>query len=297
LPHDIEDVLTTAFGYGENISLPQLPQESDEARFTVKWDQSIPEHCALNRIFKEENIPLLEDSDEIDYSKIKKRTFQGAPVLDLDVSKIDTADMVQEIATRVVTFPLSKVGLAKDYTQLINKMPMKERTWKQVVVCLSKALKFELLEAYLADKVLTMRPKAGETFLAFSQCVKPILEAAQFADNGCSLLIKALGNHISDIGFQATLKEYGSFIKVTSMQEYLEFLSNTPGALDGSKTNHANWFIKKYGGKSGAQAVERTAGKEKSEQSVLASLQGKRSGPAAEKNQGNKKHSPIDIPF
>ncbi|KAG0247475.1 hypothetical protein BG011_001421, partial [Mortierella polycephala] len=267
---ELKDALSTAYGHSESPDLQQQ-QEVETSKFSVKWNPNIPEHVALYRIFKEENIPLIEDSDEVDYSKIKKRTFQGAPTLDLDVSKLSAEDMVTEVATRVVTFrndferhyrwsltddlfdkmawdympiALSKAGLAKDYTDLIIKKPMKERTWKQVVACLNKALKFELIEAYLADEVLTTRPKAGESFLAFHQRLKPLLEAAEFADDGCSLLIKALGNHISDIGFQATLKEYGSFEKVTSIKEYLEFLGNTPGAMEGSKTNHTHWFLK-----------------------------------------------------
>ncbi|KAI8347005.1 hypothetical protein B0O80DRAFT_502976 [Mortierella sp. GBAus27b] len=39
---------------------------------------------------------------EVDYSKIKKRIFKGAPMLDLDVSKFPIEDMIRELATRVI---------------------------------------------------------------------------------------------------------------------------------------------------------------------------------------------------
>ncbi|CAO3574046.1 unnamed protein product [Mortierella alpina] len=114
---------------------------------------------------------------------------------------------------------LSKVGLAKEYQELIRELPIEERTWKQVVICLNKALKTELLEAHLADEVLTARPKVGETFLAFTQRLNPLIEAAKFPDDGCAILIKALGNHLSDVGFQATIKEYGSFDAAKSIKK------------------------------------------------------------------------------
>ncbi|KAF9944127.1 hypothetical protein BGZ72_002774, partial [Mortierella alpina] len=217
-------------------------------KFSVKWDKNDPEHCALHRVFGEEYIPLVEGTKTVDYSRVKKRTFKDSPVLDLNVSSLPVEDMVKEVATRIVKFrddferwcrwhlsddlmdkmawdympsALSKVGLAKDYQELIKELPIEERTWKQVVVCLNKALKTELLEAHLADEVLTARPKVGETFLAFTQRLIPLVEAAKFPDDGCSVLIKALGNHLSDVGFQATIKEYGSFDEVKSIKKYL----------------------------------------------------------------------------
>ncbi|CAO3570251.1 unnamed protein product [Mortierella alpina] len=140
---------------------------------------------------------------------------------------------------------LSKVGLAKEYQELIRELPTEERSWKQVVICLNKALKTELLEAHLADEVLTARPKVGETFLAFTQRLNPLIEAAKFPDDRCAILIKALGNHLSDVGFQAAIKEYGSFDAVKSIKKYLEFLSKTPGAMEGSNTDHTLYFLKK----------------------------------------------------
>ncbi|KAF9994954.1 hypothetical protein BGZ65_009412, partial [Modicella reniformis] len=110
----------------------------------------------------------ITDSNDIDYSKIKKRIFSGAPSLDLDVSK------------------------------------------------------------------------------TLDEMVKQPLESS--------------GSETTSRGFQATLKEYGSVEHITSMKGYLKFLSDTPGAFDGTETDHTLWFIKKYGGKPGTQAVERLTG-------------------------------------
>ncbi|CAO3574730.1 unnamed protein product [Mortierella alpina] len=150
------------------------------AKFSVKWDKNNPKHCALNHDFGEEYIPLIEGTNAVDYPKFKKRTFKDSPVLDLNVSSIPTEDMVTEVAIRIVKFrddferwcrwhlqddlmdklawnympsALSKAGLAKDYQELIRELPIEERTWKQVIVFLSKALNTELLEAHLADMV------------------------------------------------------------------------------------------------------------------------------------------------
>jgi len=280
----LKDALALSNGQTEDRPAPMKNTEEPN-KITVKWNPSIPEHDALHRIFKEDNIPLIEDSQEVDYSKVKKKVFTGAPSLDLDMSKVPADDVITSLATKVVTFrdefqrfyewnltevlfdklawnymaaSLTKVnGLAKDYSDLILAIPMKDRNWTKVAACLNRALKFELLEASLADEVLKTRPKKGESVLAFAQRLKPLLEAAEFKDSGCTLLIKALGNHLSDIGFQATLKEYGSFDKVSSMKAYLKFLENTPGALDGSKTDHTQWFVKKYGAKTSTQSIER----------------------------------------
>ncbi|KAK3808802.1 MAG: hypothetical protein J3Q66DRAFT_392244 [Benniella sp.] len=274
---------------------PASPARSEEPnKITIRWNPSIPEHDALHRIFKEDNIPVLEDSNEVDYSKVKKRMFAGAPTLDLDMAKVPLEDLITTLATKVVTFrtdfrrfylwsltdvlfdrmawdymaaSLTKVhGLANDYSDLITAIPMKERNWTNVVACLNKALKFEMLEAKLADEVLKIRPKKGETVLGFAQRLKPLLEAAEFSDSGCSLLIRALGNHLSDIGFQATIKEFGSFDKVKSMKQYLKFLENTPGAFEGSKTDCLQWFAEKYSGKTGAQSFERQQAQSKKDQ-------------------------------
>jgi hypothetical protein len=316
---ELKDALKTNHGYVE--SEPTEPKDPEPNRITIKWNPSNPEHDALHRIFKEDNVPLLENSEEVDYSKIKKRTFPGAPFLDLDLSKVPVEDIVKEAATRVVTFrddferfygwnltdvlfdkmawdymasSLTKVGgLAKDYTDLITEVPLRERNWSKVVACLNKALKFELLAAHLADEVLKTRPKKGESVLAFTQRLRPLLEAAEVPDDGCVLLSKALCNHLSDIGFQATMKEYGSFDGIKSMKAYLKFLADTPGAFDGTRTNHSHWFIKKYGGKDGAQAVERMQANPKGEHddkpNVLQRHKRFRSNEEQGKDKGQKK--------
>ncbi|KAF9428308.1 hypothetical protein BGZ94_002815, partial [Podila epigama] len=232
--------------------------EAPTSKFYVKWDKSNPEHCVLHKVFGEEYIPLVEGTDQIDYSKVKKKSLEDLPVLDLNVSSFPVEDMIKEVALRIVRFrnafelwcrwhltddlidrlawyymprALVKAGLAKDYGDLIKELPIEERTWKQVVVCLNKVLKTEYLEVYLADKVLTARPKAGETFQDFARRLIRLVEAANFPGDGCSIFIKALKNHLPDVSVQATLKEYGSFDEIKSQR---------------------------YGGRAGSQAAERS---------------------------------------
>ena len=47
---------------------------------------------------------MIENTDEVDFSKVKKKTFKDSPELDLDVSALPTEDMVREKARRVVKF-------------------------------------------------------------------------------------------------------------------------------------------------------------------------------------------------
>lgn len=327
LKKDIEqlkEVLIANYGYDKDVVV-KTPLELEQNGITIKWNPKNPEHDALHRQFKEVNIPLIEGSNEVDYSKVKMTVFANAPTLDLDVSKLPVEDMIKEIATRVVNFrddferfykcaisdllfdkmawrymsgSLNKVSsLAKDYTDLVQELPMRDRNWKQVVTCLNKALKFEQLEAHLADEVLMTRPKPGESLITFSQRLKPLLEAAEFPDDGCSLLIRALGNHVSDIGFQATLKEYGSFSEVKSIKAYLKFLAETPGAMEGTRTEKTHWFLQKYGGKSGAQAFARLESKSKSEQLEKTATQGKRSSSSDEQKDQNRKKQKLDVPI
>ncbi|KAF9939231.1 hypothetical protein BGZ70_006472, partial [Mortierella alpina] len=89
-----------------------------------------------------------------------------------------------------------------------------------------------------------------------------------------------------------TIKEYGSFDEVKSIKKYLEFLTKTPGAMEGSKTDHTLYFLKKYGGKAGAQAADRSQGKPSSDYSdrAHATVQGKRSAAGSDsRNRGYKK--------
>ncbi|KAF9943230.1 hypothetical protein BGZ70_006007, partial [Mortierella alpina] len=146
-------------GYEEEVEdrPKQVPprEKSLPDKFSVKWDRNNPEHCALYRVFGEEYIPLIEGTKAVDYSRVKKRTFKDSPVLDLNVSSFPVEDMVKEVAIRIVKFrddferwcrwhlqddlmdklawdympsALSKVGLAKEYQELIRELPIEERT-------------------------------------------------------------------------------------------------------------------------------------------------------------------------
>ncbi|KAF9896045.1 hypothetical protein BX616_008250, partial [Lobosporangium transversale] len=98
-----------------------------------------------------------------------------------------------------------------------------------------------------------MRPEKNDTIRSFAQRLLPLVEAAGIPDDGCYMLIKALCNHLSDVGFQAVIKEFGSVKSVSSLKEFLEFLEKTPGALGEKRTDDAHWFIQKYGGDAGEQ--------------------------------------------
>ncbi|KAF9407111.1 hypothetical protein BGZ94_002824 [Podila epigama] len=220
---------------------------------TTRWGDEEPTTEHALRLFQKKNLSAAKtDQEQLFHEKAKlnrSTTEISERIVKFRYEFKDwcrwrlTDDLTDKLAWDYTSSALSKVGLAKDYQDLIKELPLDKRTWKQVVVCLNKALKTELLEAHLADEVVTARPMPGETFLAFTQRITPLIEAAKFPDDGCNVVIKGIGNHLSDIGFHTTIKEYGSFDEIQSIKNYLDFLTKTPGVLEGSKTDRTLYFL------------------------------------------------------
>ncbi|KAI1319611.1 hypothetical protein EDD11_003604 [Mortierella claussenii] len=78
--------------------------EAELIRITIYWNPKIPEHDAFHRVFKEDDISVIPGTSEFGYSKVKKRMLMDAPQLDLDVSKVESEDMIITIAIKVVDF-------------------------------------------------------------------------------------------------------------------------------------------------------------------------------------------------
>ncbi|KAG0040833.1 hypothetical protein BGZ83_002422 [Gryganskiella cystojenkinii] len=265
----------------------QSGQDQEKATIypnSVKWDPKNRIHLALNRVLKEEYIPLVEGTNTIDFSRIRHKHFSGAPELELEVTAGTTSNkMINEIAVKVVAFrdafkrhyianlteelfeplawtympkALNKARIAQEFTELIEEYQPAHRTWNAVQTCLYKAIKFENIEAHLADQVLRMRPRPNESVIEFSHRIKPLIDAASLSDADCALLARGLGNYLSDTGHAAVVKKYGSLAKVRSFKDFMKFLGNTPGALDGPKTDYVDFFLRNWGGEHGGKAAE-----------------------------------------
>ncbi|KAI1309972.1 hypothetical protein EDD11_003952, partial [Mortierella claussenii] len=141
---------------------------------------------------------------------------------------------------------LVKIGLAKDYETAIALTPVEERTWEKAIEALHKSIKFESVSSKVADIVTMMRPERGETMRSFSDRLLPLMEAANMDDTDCSWLVKSLGCYLSDVGMQATMNKYKSLDKIKSIRAYLEFLHETPGAVEGNRTDHTTWFLSQF---------------------------------------------------
>ncbi|KAF9943479.1 hypothetical protein BGZ70_005917, partial [Mortierella alpina] len=150
-------------GYDEEVEdSPKQVQSREKSlpyKLSVKWDRNNPEHCALYRVFGEQYIPLVEGTKAVDHSRVKKCTFKDSPSLNptCPPSRSRTwsrkwllGSSFRTLVQMTPPMALSKVGLAKDYQELICESSIEERTWYQVVVCLNKALKTELRKAHLA---------------------------------------------------------------------------------------------------------------------------------------------------
>ncbi|KAF9317159.1 hypothetical protein BG006_003418, partial [Podila minutissima] len=157
-----------------------------------------------------------------------------------------TDDLFDKVAWSYLPMSLVKIGLAKDYETAIAQTPVEDRTWDKAIEALHKSIKFESVSSKVADIVTKMRPERGETMRAFSDRLLPLMEAANMDDNDCSWLVKPLGCYLSDVGMQATMNKYKSLDNIKSIKEYLEFLHETPGAVEGNRTDHTAWFLSQF---------------------------------------------------
>ena len=278
--HDAERALKATNSLHDDDDDETQPNPEREAAkavddYVIKWDPADPVHAAIKAIYKIDHIPILPGTKTIDFSKLKHVELKNQPMLDIDRDALSTSkdQALLDIAKRVVKFkedlkrslrlhltdalfdkvawsylPMSlvKIGLAKDYESEIAKVPIDERTWSKAIEALHKAIRFDSVTSNVADIVTRMRPERGESIRAFADRIVPLMEAADIPDSDCQWLVKPLGCYISDVGRQATLKKYGSLDKVNSVKAYLEFLHETPGAVEGNRTDHMAWFLSQF---------------------------------------------------
>ncbi|KAF9198093.1 hypothetical protein BGZ59_004910, partial [Podila verticillata] len=233
----------------------------------VKWDPSDSVHIAIKAIYKIDHNPIIKGTKNIDVTKLKHIELKNQPTLEVDRTTLsnDKDLALLEIAKRVIKFkedikqvlqlhlmddlfdkvawsylPMSlvKIRLAKDYEMAIAQMPVEDRTWEKVIEALHKSIKFESVSSKVADIVTKMRPECSETMRAFLDCLLPLMEAANMDDSDCSWLVKPLGCYLSDVGMQATMNKYKLLDNIKSIKEYLKFLHETPGTIEGNRTDH-----------------------------------------------------------
>lgn len=251
----------------------------------VKWDPADPLHVAIKAVYKIDHIPIIKGTKAIDITKLKHVELKNQPILEVDRTTLsnDKDVALLEIAKKVVKFkedlkralrlhltdelfdrvawsymPMSlvKIGLAKDYETAIALTPVEERSWEKAIEALHKSIKFESVSSKVADIVTKMRPERGETMRAFSDRLLPLMEAANMDDTDCSWLVKPLGCYLSDVGMQATMNKYKSLDNIKSIKAYLEFLHETPGAVEGNRTEHTTWFLSQFKANVGTTTTE-----------------------------------------
>ncbi|KFH73058.1 hypothetical protein MVEG_00283 [Podila verticillata NRRL 6337] len=91
-----------------------------------------------------------------------------------------------------------------------------------------------------------MCPEHGETMRTFSDHLLPLMEAANMDDSDCSWLVKPLSCYLLDVGMQATMNKYKLLDNIKSIKEYLKFLHETPGTIEGNRTDHTAWFLSQF---------------------------------------------------
>ncbi|KAI9237244.1 MAG: hypothetical protein BYD32DRAFT_461724 [Podila humilis] len=157
-----------------------------------------------------------------------------------------TDDLFDKVTWSHLPMSLVKIGLAKDYKTAIAQTPVEDQTWEKAIKALHKSIKFEPVSSKVADIVTKMHPERGETMRTFLDRLLLLMEAANMDDSDCSWLVKLLGCYLSDVGMQATMNKYKSLDNIKSIKEYLEFLHETPGAVEGNRTDHTAWFLSQF---------------------------------------------------
>jgi len=155
-------------------------------------------------------------------------------------------DLFDKVAWSYLPMSLVKIGLAKDYETAIVQTPVEDQTWDKVIKALHKSIKFESVSSKVTDIITKMRPECGKTMRAFLDRLLLLMEAANMDDSDCSWLVKLLGCYLSDISMQATMNKYKSLDNIKSIKAYLEFLHETPSAVEGNRTDHTAWFLSQF---------------------------------------------------
>ncbi|KFH63190.1 hypothetical protein MVEG_11225 [Podila verticillata NRRL 6337] len=241
----------------------------------VKWDPSNSVHIAIKAVYKIDHIPIIKGTKNINVTKLKHVELKNQPTLEVNWMTLsnDKDLALLEIAKRVVKFkedikqvlrlhltdnlfdkvawlylPMSlvKIRLAKDYETAIAQTPVEDWTWDKAIKALHKSIKFKSVSSKVANIITKMHPEHGETMCMFSNHLFLLMEAANMDDNDCSWLVKLLGCYLSDVSMQVTMNKYKSLDNIKSIKEYLEFLHETPGAIEGNRTDHTAWFLSQF---------------------------------------------------
>lgn len=280
----------------------------------VHWSSQTDneEFLLIHAHLKEDLIPLVKGTTTtVDYSKLKLLKSSGHPELTLDLAKVDPDDTMKVLAKKVKTFleafrshyegllpgllfdklawahmprSLVKVERAtRDFEGKIKAIPLDKRSWDEVVKCVYKTLDFDKIQVDIVSELLKTDLRRGESLAEFSDRIMPLIEAVKVPEQACGLIAGKISFSLSDVGYQATVKKYGSFMKVNDIKEYLEHLQTVPGAWPGARTNHAEVMLKRFGGK----IPDKTMNKDKSSNGTHVSHKshnnGKRSRPSAPK--------------
>ncbi|KAF9199566.1 hypothetical protein BGZ59_003891 [Podila verticillata] len=204
----------------------------------VKWDPSNSVHIAIKAVYKIDHIPIIKE--------IAKRVVKFKEDIKQVLRLHLTDNLFDKVAWLYLPMSLVKIRLAKDYETAIAQTPVEDWTWDKAIKALHKSIKFKSVSSKVADIITKMHPEHGETMCMFSDHLFLLMEAANMDDNDCSWLVKLLGCYLSDVSMQVTMNKYKSLDNIKSIKEYLEFLHETPGAIEGNRTDHTAWFLSQF---------------------------------------------------
>ncbi|KAF9367811.1 hypothetical protein CPB97_005293 [Podila verticillata] len=155
-------------------------------------------------------------------------------------------ELFDKVTWSYLPMSLIKIRLAKDYEMAITQMPVKDWTWDKVIKALHKSIKFKSVSSKVADIITKMHPEHGKTMHAFSDHLLLLMEDANMDDIDCSWLVKPLSCYLLDISMQVTMNKYKSLDNIKLIKAYLEFLHETPSAIEGNRMDHMAWFLSQF---------------------------------------------------
>ncbi|KAF9346048.1 hypothetical protein BGX26_002485 [Mortierella sp. AD094] len=219
----------------------------------IKPDRTDIKHQALQSIFGLKIIPVQENLKEIDFSRVGRKDFPGAPFLELDVTSTDRdarllevvktiEDFLEDLAARYMIDALKSNELAEMFEQALARPGYKSNNWEDVQACVRSVFKMDNFQTELRGKLLTIKPYPQEGVYEYTQRIKTLVKGSGVEPKNQEVIM-AIANTLSDQGKEKLISEYTEDLQVPSINVLIDFMTRNPMVLTGDRSDPLNWVI------------------------------------------------------
>ncbi|KAG0215092.1 hypothetical protein BGX28_000797 [Mortierella sp. GBA30] len=235
-------------------------------------------HRALVSMLGDMIIPVFPGTDKVDFSRVRRTVFPGAPEFHLDsilASDYTRDHMALEFLKGFTEFMeqfrefflqnLSSILfdrfawsymveslksnriLATQYDQAIRLYPHDQRDWNRVARCLERILKLRFFRVELLKQLIAARPEPYEDGPAYADRLQLLVKLARGDREGMDrFAISVIAESLPDGGYERMKVHFGSDENIKSVQDILQFIRKTPGVLSGRTTDRAEWIWRHF---------------------------------------------------